>query len=55
MKGKRMADLKKVTSVTMCFDLAEMEVLREMRSRIMDKYVDTVSSKESGGENQLVE
>jgi hypothetical protein len=51
-----LADLKKVTSVTMCFDLAEMEVLREMRSRLMEKYVDTVAAKEKeAGGNQLVE
>lgn len=30
----------------MCFDLAEMEVLREMRSRIMEKYVEIISDKE---------
>ncbi len=46
IRGRRITDLKKVTSVTMCFDLAEMEVLREMRSRIMEKYVEIISDKE---------
>jgi hypothetical protein len=56
-KGKRMADLRKVTSVTMCFDLAEMEVLREMRRKLMEKYVDIVAEREkqSANSNQLIE
>jgi hypothetical protein len=50
-KKVRLSELKKVTSVTMCFDLAEMEVLREMNKRLMEKYVNIVAEREKQSAN----
>jgi hypothetical protein len=54
-RGKRVSEMRKVTSITMCFDLSEMEVLRDMRKKLMEKYVGTAAEKESGNSNQLIE
>jgi hypothetical protein len=50
-KKVRLSELKKVTSVTMCFDLTEMEVLREMKKRLMEKYVNIVTEREKQNNN----
>ena len=38
IKDKRVEN-KKITSITMCFDVSEMEILRDMRKKLMQKYV----------------
>lgn len=35
----------------MCFDLSEMQILREMRNKLMEKYADVVKKREKNNEN----